>query len=534
MSGRADARTSALRQELARHGRPTVLDLSDDGQYARVHDAWADAGRTPERMPRLFRALERTRELHRHHGGPPLVADGAIGPVVTVTGLGFEDDEDGLQAVGSGLSSVPGGTAYTGLTLQLRDVENQQPIGTPAVVDDFADGLYQPIQASGTVRDRDVPILADLNTTMSTDADLVAAGAPPLTLCSQVVETFAYPKTPPRSTAPIQKTHRSVNYVMVCLLRSQGDDQDCDYGPFGTNLVQVPISGSISYFDPILPFTATNARASLYLVSRKSGGGPRYTLPGDALTGFTPSVDRLSLTWNWPAPRFAAADPFATYEYVDLVLSFGVTTTGSPSMIFAYVSSSVGVVNGPATERLLPLQFATGCLATGTPVTLADGTTIPVEDLVAGDRLRHALSGAALTVRSTSNGPEPDPLVWLRADGGHELLLTVGHPVLTAEGVRRADRVTRGDVLCTATGPARVIARERRPYGGLVHSAQVGTAAELAALGVEHGTFLADGIAVGDAGLQAATGAGDAAPAEDVLARLPRAWHEDFLATTDA
>ena len=340
---------------------------------------------------------------------------------------------------------------------------------------------------------------------------------------------------------------------MICLLRSAGDNADCDYGPYGSNAVLVPVKGSIAYASKIVtPFTAANSYASMFLVSRKSGGGPHYTLPGNLTQAFTPSADGKSMTWSWGQAQFASADPFATNEYVDIVMTFGVTTANSPNMVYAFVSSATNVVAGPSTEKLLPLQFATGCLAAGTLVTLADGSVCAIEALRPGDRVRSGIVAAPLTVGSTSSGPEPNPLVWLRTDGGLELMLTEGHPLLLARAdaatgaaagadvaagaVVVADELRLGDELLTLAGAQRIVALARRPYGGLVWNMKLGTAEELARAGAEHGSFYAGGVLVGDARLQVAEDARRKTEPdrEAVLGRLPREWHEDYLATIAA
>ena len=161
-----------LGRQLARHGRPTTLDLSDDRHYAYACESWEAAGRTRERQPHLFDALERTRAVHRRDGGPvSQLGDGDVGPVTTVTGFGFVTRSGTIEAVGSGVYSTPGGSDYAGLTMQLVNADTQQPIGALATVDDYVAGIYQPIQASGAVASEAVPVTANLNAAAAASAD---------------------------------------------------------------------------------------------------------------------------------------------------------------------------------------------------------------------------------------------------------------------------------------------------------------------------------------------------------------------------
>jgi hypothetical protein len=531
----------SLMREFARHGRPVVLDMSNDRHYAYIRQRWEADGRTSQRTPRLFRALEQTRVAHKRSGAPPPMPKAqTAGPIATVTGIGFEVDEGVIEAIGSAVYSVPGGTNYSGLSIQLAHADTGEPIGYPEIIDDFAAGIYQPIQSSGIVASQDILVAANFTVAGTVSAELVAKGAAPLTIVAQNVELGDYPAKPPLSSAPIQKGTREVDYVLCCLVRSRGDDMDCDYGPTGLNALAVPISGGIRYRSSVVtPFTSDNAFASLALVSRKIGGGPIY--PGDAMQGFNVHNDGQSMTWEWAPAVFADKGMFEGYDYVDLALSFGVTTTNSPNLVYAFVSSALTVVHGPNTEKLLPLQFATGCVAAGTPVTLADGGTVAIEALRPGDRLRARGAGKGgggpLTVLSSSSGPELRPIVWLRTDDGLELMLTEGHPVVLADDrVLVADDLALQDTVVTVAGPRRILALERRRYNGLVWNIKLGTEEERRRAGIGRGAcFYAGGLLVGDAGMQATEGERRAQrPTADVLARLPREWHDDYLATMEA
>lgn len=94
-----------------------------------------------------------------------------------------------------------------------------------------------------------------------------------------------------------------------------------------------------------------------------------------------------------------------------------------------------------------------GCFAPGVRITMADGSARKIEDVRAGDRVRNAKTGAAVTARRVIEGPEALPLIRFGFDGA-TVTTSQAHPVLTAAGLKPANRLRKGDIVIDARGQA--------------------------------------------------------------------------------
>ncbi len=292
-------------------GAPHRLNLADDAQHRFLLNHFAGLGKTPQTSPQLYRALARTRAAHVRNGeSSPAPTDNDNQPLAIITGL---DTPDQVNYIASGVSAFPDGCYYNDITLQLFDVETGEAIGQQAHESVYGAGEYTPIQATGFTEPG-----------KAVQAVLVVSWVPPGTReideeIDNVVQTVTVsnlPKTPPKSTAPVPKPGHTTAYTLICLRRSGGKDADCDYGPFGTAIVKVPVIGSITYNNPIVPITTDNASAQLYIVSRDTGNNTKYFLPGQPITtNFAiSSTDPTMLIWTFNVADFGIPDPFANFS----------------------------------------------------------------------------------------------------------------------------------------------------------------------------------------------------------------------------
>ena len=81
---------------------------------------------------------------------------------------------------------------------------------------------------------------------------------------------------------------------------------------------------------------------------------------------------------------------------------------------------------------------------------------MPASDIRVGDRLYNPLSGRSFAVKRILVGPEEIPMVELGFDG-HLLKVTQDHPVLTRDGMKRANTVRIGEVIVDASGNDKVL-----------------------------------------------------------------------------
>ena len=97
-----------------------------------------------------------------------------------------------------------------------------------------------------------------------------------------------------------------------------------------------------------------------------------------------------------------------------------------------------------------------GCFDPGTQILLEGGKLVPASDIRVGDRLYNPLSGRSFAVKRILVGPEEIPMVELGFDG-HLLKVTQDHPVLTRDGMKRANTVRIGEVIVDASGNDKVL-----------------------------------------------------------------------------
>jgi hypothetical protein len=201
------------------------------------------------------------------------------------------------------------------------------------------------------------------------------------------------------------------------------------------------------------------------------------------------------------------------------------------------IMNSLSAEAGSTSSYILPyypppiynIDWRNLCLAEGTQVLKADGTSVPVEEVRMGDKLLANASGLTLTVTTLSRGGEHKPLVKLRDEAGEEVMVTETHPMVTARrGVVQALELKTGDEVLTRAGSRTLAAVERVPYDGQVYTVALGTPEELAQVGPEARTLYANGFLVGDSFLQTKLERERKLDAREVLARLDSAWHQDF------
>jgi hypothetical protein len=183
----------------------------------------------------------------------------------------------------------------------------------------------------------------------------------------------------------------------------------------------------------------------------------------------------------------------------------------------------------PSKKEVLRVDYKRACLAEGTQVTKADGTSVAVEQVKEGDKLLANGKGLALTVKTVLRGGETKPLVLLRDEQGGEVRVTETHPMVTAKrGVVQAGDLKVGDALLTRAGAKKLVGVERVPYTGTVYNFALGTEQELAHAGPEARTLYANGFLVGDSQTQTELEKQKLVDVREVLARLDGAWHEDY------
>ncbi|WP_224366652.1 Hint domain-containing protein [Hyalangium versicolor] len=173
--------------------------------------------------------------------------------------------------------------------------------------------------------------------------------------------------------------------------------------------------------------------------------------------------------------------------------------------------------------------YRNSCMAAGTSILRADGSSSAIEQLKVGDKVIANDKGVALTVMDISRGNEDKPLVHVRDSAGHDVRLTEQHPVITASGkVVPAVALKVKDQVKAKGGTTTITSIERMPTEGQVFNLTLGTDAELAALSKEERTMFAGGFLVGDNSMQIQL----ETPKHPQVA-LSKDWRKDFAQRLD-
>ena len=138
-------------------------------------------------------------------------------------------------------------------------------------------------------------------------------------------------------------------------------------------------------------------------------------------------------------------------------------------------------------------------MAAGSLVQLADGRTVEIEKIRAGNQVVTG-DGILATVTAVSEGREPHPLIEVEAENGALLRMTRTHPVPTVAGLSMAQDLVVGDWLQGADGPHRIAAIRSGEKGAEVFNLVLEDAnGQIPPQGM---TFVSDGLVVGDYSMQ--------------------------------
>jgi hypothetical protein len=523
----------------SRPGEPTPLDFSKEHHYRFYRGRLQRAGITKESFPRMFKVLEQTRQQHLKSGPPEVYCpkvpslkqtqnktadtstgtDYSVGPIQQITTLGSDNDRD-YQT--SALSSVPNQPYESTLTLGLYTTAGD-PIGPSQFVKQYAAGEDLQVETNGTLpegQQEAVSIAAYFWQDQSGTPYHGYIHASSTSAPTRIINDDPVIKVPGNTD------------IVVCLGRRLGN---CDYDPeggTGTNVL-LPIKGSITYGDNIDPVQPGHSNVfSLITMARPDpgeGGGCTIKSTDDFFADPKTTIVENTLTWDLDPAHFEPAQgcltPNAKAIYTFTVM---VSIEGLP----VYVS----ITNAPDTPPVSPyflkipdMLIAWSCLPDGTRVLMADGTEKAIEKIAPLEKVVSDSSNRTMTVHSTLKGKEEIPLVRIKSDKGHSLLLTEGHPVVTPGGVVLAKHLEPGDVVLSPKGEVKITSVSDEQFDGHVWNLVLDPDTKDGKRTEDNSTFYADGILVGDARMQFTWGRHFKHQSQDVMKRLPEEWHQDFL-----
>lgn len=542
---------------LAPEGQPYALDLSDERQHRYFMSRIRRSGASEATHPRLFGALNELAEAHRANGGPAragaaaALAEPGLVDENLITSFGLTATEQ--NSVSTAMSSVENGTLFTTLSLEILDEATSAVLGSTFPPTVYGEGEYEPLSLTGALPNTGAGMQAVFNFAYQTQPD-----EPPVVGFVQF-STAERPVGPPTVTQPVRRpTHLANPVIKIGLGRDPAHTPvaDLDYYYLEPNIndpnIRLPMVGSQKFASNIVTplFNPDGSQANItvaIVMARETGGGtkPLPVINTNLQNYFQVSAtDPTVLTWSFPWNAQLNLDksmqfgPAAWAQDSNLLLSFfvGVRTATSPlRFVRTWVySATTGPYNpdvGPGSDgmyRLRPVWYTWHCVAEGTQVTLADGTTADVARVVGGERVRTDAQGAEFTVVDTFVSAKEGEVVALRTEHGHELLITPMHGVVTRDGYVPAQDLVPGDVLTTDRGESVLESVERRAYSGMVYSLGLGaTEEEVASFTDDNTNFFANGILVADNRLSIQFRRSYTRRLDAVLRRLPPEWHEE-------
>lgn len=228
--------------------------------------------------------------------------------------------------------------------------------------------------------------------------------------------------------------------------------------------------------------------------------------------GFVPQFKVQGNTASWDFNddwnKILDLSRFSVSTILDFHCSFALEVKKGSTLMYPIitVNSSNEAAANESSAIIEKISIRWGCVAEGTLISMADGSTRKAEDVRVGDSLK-SQDGESVAVTNVFMGTEAE-LVRLKTASGECLDMTYDHPVLAARGFVRADELTAGDRIVTESGESAVSELYPIPYGGKVYSVETSPPGAIVCNGIVTGDFVTQNSRRSD---DAATVSSDAA-----------------------
>jgi hypothetical protein len=506
------------------------IDLSDERQYRHLVETLQSS--ECMQSTQVMRDLNLLRANHKRFGGPGQVVsknddnpDGIIEPYNETTAL-YPLNEAKTRWGATALSSIPGGTEYSCVVLQIFYIGPgiNLPVGE-GESQDLSCGVDLQLKAetyaltaeqvkglnSGDFRL--VPRLTYVYKEINGAAKTGYGSLPPVT--SNVPKIITVDE-------PTQKANNAGNdYIKVCISRTQFDDCDYEYTNGAKELI-LPLKGQITYNQTIADPTAASSigLASILAVNTTTGGNcvePNdigSTFFTDPNTSWDDGAGTV-LTWDIPNAQLgkiaSCAVSGAKMDFVQVLTLQLKSTNGILYPVTTSITSQFDQYAGPSVFKMPYLSTYSGCLAEDTEITLADGKEsllISSEDLFSSDNpvATSGSPGGKLWVQGNSIGMELRMSYQVTDNRGNKIIMTAYHPIFAKNlgDVKKwifAKNLTIGAELSTLDGPSTVTTIEQVNYEERVFNLFVSNE-DSSPVPTEQMNFYANKILVGDGNMQ--------------------------------
>ena len=508
------------------------LDLSDDRQYRYLLETLHASNTDCSDNPQMMRDMKLLRANHQRFGGaaPALPKnddnpDGIIEAYNETTAI-YPLNEEGTRWGATALSSVPGGTDYSCVVLQIHLIGPgiNEPVGEGASQDlncgvnfqlntetneltkEQVDGLE-----SGDYRL--VPRLTYVYREINGKAKAGTGELPPVT--SNVPKLMKV-EQPTQSAANAGKP-----YIKVCISRSQQTDCDYSYTNSQKELI-LPLKGQITYNRMIADPTETGSKgfASIRAVNTTTGGAcvePHdigsefYTNPNTSWNAGGGTI----LEWDIPQAQIGkivgCANNGATMDFVQVMTLNLVSASGIQYPVSTSITSEVSELAGPSVFKMPYLSTFSGCLAESTKIALADGKgTLEISDEALFSPVNPVVAQGSpdgkLWVQGNSIGMELRMSYEVKDDKGNTVIMTGEHPIFATNpgavaGWIFAKDLVVGAELSTLDGPSKATTVNQINYENRVYNLFVSNE-DGSEVPRDQMNFYANNILVGDGTMQ--------------------------------
>ncbi len=368
----------------------------------------------------------------------------------------------------------------------------------------------------------------------------------------------------PTVTEPKQENGNTNPYNpnAICIgLGRPNDLTRCDYiynEPTENNPVgRVPLVGSVAFTQPIQTLQpGTNFLIDIYVIRTDTGGQSTQLDPTDMDNVYQnfqidPSDPTgKTLSWNLPMkanvtnppspepaynPVVFSNIPWATemvsYLTVNITVTLDNGTTQGASVTVIIQSSDApdgDPLDGIA--YIKPVEFVWHCLGDDTQVTLPDSSLKSITAFAADDEVK--TENGVGTVSVTHVGTHTDSVLKIETDGGHSLVTSTHHVIMTPEGGKHAHLLGVGDKVTTLEGSSKVTnVTKLPPESRNLWNLSLGQAPRIDDPNSEVSSFFANGILVGDARAERAMRYACAGDIDWVKANVDDSFHKDVEST---
>lgn len=279
--------------------------------------------------------------------------------------------------------------------------------------------------------------------------ELASITAAPLRISSNVIMLEQYNiedlKIEYNITAPVIKRPDAKNLIMISYYaRSSKTQYDYIYDGRGPDQMYFPSEGTVTIY---------NAKLKSASATLRINGGKGYIMyPCSPVVNVSDSDIHYEFCDKWSGTKLS--DCFDLhFVNADTLYMLTISATDSSGNIITIVITNGEIAKNEEADsikKIGPIKSYLDCLAKGTQISMADGSTKRIENICKGDLVKTKDGGSA-SVREVIMQEECQ-VVDLILRSGRKLVLTDGHAVYTKDGVYPVSRLKEGQEVVTEDG----------------------------------------------------------------------------------